>query len=275
MTENGSRTSRSSSFPDSSFGLCHEADAETWLDAHALDDKCLGDAYESIGDRKRASLKLCIARLHEIYGESPFEERRERFFRQEFRLEEEETPVDYALIICEAGYPFASAFLAAIMPAILAGVRRILPCFVLSARESAEREPDAPLLASLELAGVERGFATVGEDLPPLLRSLNNTFGRGRLLLIGSPPCGEQLLLLAHRFCLASASLPLLPQPGNLGPKSAAHGSESGDAPSATSADASHPALFLDEDHKSVWIWPDLPPAWFRQRTMRLFSLWA
>jgi hypothetical protein len=292
MTENESRISLFSSSPDNSSGpddssgvysahsllsagqfeICPIVDAEAWFDAHALDDRCMGNAYESIGGRKRASLKLCIARLHEIYGESPLEERRARFFRQEFRLEEEETPVEYALIVCEAAYPFASAFLAAIMPAVLAGVRRVLPCFVFSSREATGREPAAPLLASLELAGVERAFAAAGEDLPPVLRSLDNTVGQGRLLLIGSPPCGEQLVLLAHRFGLAGVSLPHPPQAGSLSPESAADGRGYGGAVSSTGTGASQPALFLDEGHKSVWIWPDLPPSWFRQRKLRLSS---
>jgi hypothetical protein len=256
-----------------SFALHPAVDAEAWLEAHALDDDCLGDAYEATGARDRAELKLCIARLHEIYGESPAMERRARFFRQGFRLEEEEKPVPYLLIACEETLPFAAAFLAALMPALLAGVRRVLPCFVPAFRAAAGAEISSALLAALELAGVERGFSAAEEDLPSLARSLCEKFGPGRLLVLGAPPFGERLILSAHRAGVACVPL-VLPPRAECPAREAAKKPESGcdRIPPAGGAAVPHPALFPDGEPQSVWIWPDLPPAWFRRRTMRIFS---
>ena len=140
-----------------------------WLDDHGVDDARMGEAYESLDAQSRSALKTCIARLHRIWGESPDVSRSLSCPRQGFCLERENRPAEAAVIACAAGYRHPAAFLAAIMPAVLAGVQALLPVFVLPAvfagRESL---PAAPLLAALELAGVERAVILDEEPRFPL-----------------------------------------------------------------------------------------------------------
>lgn len=228
-----------------------------WLDAHALDDACVGAAYESVSARERAALKLCIARLHAIYGESAARERRRRCFRQGFCLEEEEVPAPFALVVCEAAYRWPSAFLAAVMPALLAGVTRVLPCFLPSGRDADGcAEPRASLLAALELAGVERSFTAGEEEAQSLLRDLAREEEGGCLVLLGERSFAESLLLTAHRSGVAGIPLVRPPLAGAHAPREGLRTD----------------FLFLDAAHHFVWVWPDLPPSCFRRRRMRLFS---
>ena len=231
---------------------------DVWYDAHALADSVMADAYEALRDEDRAALKKCIARQHVVWGEYAAHASRTRSFRQGFDLAEDVAPAAYALLVCEASYPFAAAFAAALMPALLAGVSAVLPCFIPAQDQAPGRDPGgqgvraplAPLLGTLELAGVERAFAASESeicDLAELLRTKGDHGSGGRIILLGKPGFAESLILPAHRAGVLCRSL---------------HREDGAEAAS----------LHQDAAHQDVWFWPDLGPGWFRTRRMRIFS---
>ena len=248
-----------------------------WLDDHGVDDARMGEAYESLDAQSRSGLKTCIARLHRIWGESPDVSRSLSCPRQGFCLEREDRPAEAAVIACAAGYRHPTAFLAALMPAVLAGVQAILPAFVLPAGSTGrESLPAAPLLAALELAGVERAVVLAEETALSLVRQLRPE--RSRLLLLGEEPFGEGLILHAHNAGLTCRSFFRTPcywserlNRAEALPFAAENASGK-DALCECRGDASDYPVRLDADHESLWIWPDLEPNWFRLQRARLFT---
>jgi len=222
---------------------------QSWLDAHALADSVMAGAYEALRGEEWAVLKKCIARQHVVWGEYATRESRTRSFRQGFGLVEDDAPAAYALLVCEASHPFPAAFIAALMPALLAGVSAVLPCFI----PAEDKEPDrqgisASLLGALELAGVERAFAAPEAEVRVLAELLRADGGSGRMVLLGGQGFAESLVLPAHRAGVVCRALRL---------------EDDGDAV----------GLRRDAAHEDVWFWPELGPNWFRTRRMRIFSL--
>ena len=103
---------------------------DAWLDAHEVDDSLIARAYESVGGQGRAILKKNIARIHRLWGELPPREQLSRRFSRDFCRDLDDQPVSCALICCPAAFSHPAPLLAAVMPAVLAGVQSILPCFL-------------------------------------------------------------------------------------------------------------------------------------------------
>ena len=252
------------------------------LEAHAVDDARMAEAYESLDAASRAVLKKCIARLYRIWGERPERAVSLNCPDRSFCLECEDRPADTAVIVCEAGYRHPAAFLAALMPAVLSGARLLLPLFLSpgtaaplpDARTAAL--PSAPLLAALELAGVERAYFLDEDAVLECVRELPPD--TARLLLIGEKPFGQRLVLHAHSVGLACRSFVLPPKYHNERPDQnkersfeARPSGETADEP-ALSDGFRQAFLRLDAGHEHMWIWPDLDPDWFRLRRMRVYS---
>lgn len=253
---------------------------QAWLDAHALADSRMAEAYESLSDNERAVLKKCIARLHAVWGECPAHESRNRSFRQGFGLVEENAPVSHVLLACESSYPSPAALLAVILPALLAGVSCILPCFApASGRAALQRDITAPLLGALELAGVERAFAASEHDICALAELLRADGDRGRIVMLGDPGFGESLALHAHRAGVPCRSLtrPPLYYSNRRCAVAEQRFTRNKDEPERADAlpcrEDEAMFLHLDAAHEDVWFWPALDPGWFRTRRMRLFVL--
>ena len=242
---------------------------------YALPDEVMGEAYEALGDRGRAVFKLCIARLHRLWGELAPGEISDRRLAPDFRVVTEELPVDFALFVCEASYRHPAALLAGVMPAILAGVEELFPCFV-SGNEGELPRPE--LLAAMELAGVERCFSLPADDSAEFARWLREAAAGGCLVVFGQRSFGGDYALAAHHSGLACCSFTSAPVFTCLGDgRLMRQGFENllpGNAPlpqeSGAGEGRSGGALQLDEEHADVWVWPDLSPAWFRRRGMRL-----
>lgn len=248
-----------------------------WQESRALPDEELGAAYEALGGKGRAVLKLCIARLFCVWGELPRLETTDRRYSRDFRLVSEEKPAPFALFVCQASYTHPSALIAAVMPAILAGVDEILPVFVTDANT---RLPAPPLMAAMELAGVERCFSCTQAEARTFLRLLCDELYGGRLILLGDPSFGEELVLAAHRkglVCRSLVSPPVFKSASsgtymeqrfdNTTPDNRPRDRES---PHKSGAEPDLPTLDANNDH--VWLWPDISPAWFRNRRFSLTS---
>ena len=261
-----------------------------------MDDARMGEAYESLSPQSRAVLKTCIARMHRIWGESPERAVSLRCPSRNFCLEREDSPADVAVIVCTADYRHPAAYLAALMPAVLAGTRTVLPFFVpldeqsrvCEAAPGAGRKPlsslersvlpAAPLLAALELAGVERAYVLDEEAVLRCLRDLRPE--TSRLLLLGEKPFGGSLALHAHTSGLEFRSIVRPPRYWNerlqrdmtlmFATDAGCSGPEQ-DGPNNGDASAGRP-ISLDAEHENLWMWPDLEPDWFRLRRVRVFT---
>ena len=249
---------------------------EHWLESYSIDDETVGRAYESLGNQGRAVLKKAIARLYRVWGESPEEKRKKIAFRDGFGLQEDNVPAPFALMACDPAYCSPSAMLAALLPALLAGVETVLPCFTATDEEGCP-EVFPPLLGALELAGVERGFAAPESRVEALFADMVELFGHGRLIILGGERFADKLALSAHRAGVPCCSLTNALLYYNSGAESLAKQcfSASGEplAHEVAEADETGVFLHLDAAHEDVWFWPDLGPGWFRSRRMRVYAL--
>jgi hypothetical protein len=210
-----------------------------WLEERAVADAVFENAYESLGAEGRARFKHALATLHAFWGERDESRRESRDFRQGFRVDGEDTPAPYALFFCDAEYDRPELLLAALMPAVLAGCPLILPCFI-----PTKADPATPLLAALELAGVEGAFRLSPLEAAKLLDELGETSKRGRVVVLGRPSVTDVLILDATRRNIPCREL------------------------FADSTD-----FTADAAHEHIRILPDLGPEWFRNRRLRLSTL--
>lgn len=256
------------------------------LEALAVDDALFERAYEALGAEGRAALKQNIALLHVYWGEHGESQTRSRDFRQGFRAEEHDTPAPFTLLVCDAAYAFPACLTAALMPAVSAGCPLLVPCFI--APEQDDAQPGnlpaaAPLLAALELMGVERAFAAQEAEALEFLEHLCASLGRGRLLLLGDASWRGRLLLRADALGLSCRALPhpsvlSTPKPSSESAAGSRAGAPTRPAPSTgrptlDTPRAETPELVLDAAHADLWVWPDLPPQWFRNLQLRLSAL--
>ena len=210
-----------------------------WLEERAVDDAVFEKAYEALGAEGRARFKHALATLHAFWGERDEHRRESRDFRQGFRVDGEDSPAPYALFFCDAEYDHPELLLAALMPAVLAGCPLILPCFI-----PTKADPATPLLAALELAGVEGAFRLSPLEAAKLSAELGETRRRGRVVVLGRPSVTDVVIL------------------------------------DATRRDIPCREFFLDSEdfeadaaHSHIRILPDLGPDWFRNRRLRLSTL--
>lgn len=220
----------------------------------AVDDDVFARAYEALGPRQRARLKACIAVLYETFGEPLLDERRERHFRQGFSLVDDDGgPCSGVIFVCDGAYPSPERFLAALMPAVMAGTApRVL--FRRGAGQEAVEEAGliAPLLlTALELAGVEDAWLLDDAAILDLFRRTVPDSGT-RLVLLAEKPFGDALALAAlHSGALCR---------GLFGCSS---GSCCGRTPGGS------PAGPADGVPSDILFWPHLEPGWFRLRSRR------
>lgn len=247
----------------------------------ALPDESFARAYEALSGAERALLKLCIARLHAVYGEAPAFEARTRRFAQGFGLQEDSSPADWALVLCPALCPSPAALLAAVMPAVFAGLERLLVCFTPPASAPSAASPNAiaaPLLAALELAGIERAFFSSGQELRCWLAQQGHVPGGGRLLCLGQAEEHAPFVLDALAAGADALLLPTAPRYYSMRLDAACEQRFAGprempvaDSPAFDNEDALQ--LALDADHEDVWLWPGLSLDWFRRKKVKLYAL--
>ena len=153
-----------------------------WLDALRPDDELAASAYENTPAHLRALLKSAVAFYFHLWGEAPAEEtRRVRSSAAGFAWARAESPVSWTLAVLDPAHASPARLLAALLPAVLAGVEPVLIVC-----------PDHPPLpvqsVALELAGLENLYVvptaarSAGPSLSDLVRELA-TRGEGRLLL--------------------------------------------------------------------------------------------
>lgn len=153
-----------------------------WLDAVRQPDEEQAAAYEACPSDFRASLKTAIAFAFHLWGESAssFATRLENS-HSGFVHTLSCRPAAWTLALLSPNYISPARFIAAILPAILAGVSKILITSLGTA-------PSPALCAATELAGLEDIFILPSgtDDVPRLLRELYAQNSDGRVLLFPS-----------------------------------------------------------------------------------------
>ncbi len=183
-----------------------------WLEADLIPDQDFGQAYESMDDRQRGWIKACLARLYDRHppavGWKVLETGHPR--AGYFTLSHS-TPLDFAIFLLPLDFSSPARLLAALLPALTAGVGEVLVAFLLqdapakgassasSPLPSPVPSPVPALLTALELAGQERACVLTPKSLDRLLAHLNR-LGRPGLL-----------------YSFPGLDAGVLPQPGPLG----------------------------------------------------------
>jgi hypothetical protein len=257
---------------------------EDGLARYVLDEEQAANAYESTGDQGRATLKHCIARLYRFYGEREAARSVARCFRDGFTVETHETPAAFALIVCSAAYPCPASLAAATLPALLAGAP-VFPCLL----PDPSKPLHAPLAAALELAGADPARIVSEDVLPTLLKKIADPRA-GRILLLGPPAPAPSLAAYAHAHAVPCLSLappaPRIALGRHLHPdaEQASYAEAERESPTNVERqpraekhhtrpdDALLPFLELDAAHADLRVLPDLDPAWFRARRLKIYA---
>ncbi|MFV0349420.1 MAG: hypothetical protein ACK5JO_12620 [Halodesulfovibrio sp.] len=153
-----------------------------WLETCLVPDDEFGDAYEAAMPERRAWLKTCIARLHVLHGAAGMTwGRSEKQWRQGFVSVAEARPVEWTIVFMAGDYASGPRSVAALMPALLAGVGNVLVV-----RVAEEGTPwAAAVLAGFELAGQEAVINLSADKVPALLDEMAGK-GSGRCLVLGA-----------------------------------------------------------------------------------------
>ena len=273
--------------------MTHTPSLPELFSAYRLDDSLMAEAYEALGPEKRAVLKKNIAVLYAVWREQRESTCLTRHLPEGYTVHQETHPAPYTLVVCAAAFPSPACFLAAAMPALLAGVGLVVPCFV-----GAAARPHAALVAATELAGLEDAVALPDEEqVLPLLHALHGQGARGRLVVLGHAPLARAALAYAVEHgipCLSLVSpasfhlvdegtedtfagvsaVPAAPAQATDGVGAVPPGSTEclqvsweEQAGIATEAPCD---LTLTGALANIWVWPHLDPPWFMNRRMRL-----
>ena len=172
-----------------------------WLEACRPDDALYADAYESTPAELRALLKTAIAFAFHRWQPACDEQRTERrSARAGFRHSESSRPAGWALAHLGPGFASPARLLAALVPAVLAGVGRIL---------IVSEAPFSPAVCTaLELAGLEDSFLLDADQMPGLYEDLRALCPDGRVLAF---PAADGSLTEAQKELLHSAALDGMP----------------------------------------------------------------
>lgn len=129
-------------------------------------DAAFARAYARVPDRHRALIKTGIAAVYAACGgPMPARRRHDEDLGHDLRLVREDTPLDFAVIVCGPRFASPARLAAAVLPALCARVGEV------AAVRLGAAWPEA-LLVTLELCGVEtacrlgrRGLAGLWADL--------------------------------------------------------------------------------------------------------------
>ncbi|MCR4666757.1 MAG: hypothetical protein K5657_05635 [Desulfovibrio sp.] len=255
--------------------------------SNLVPDERRADAYESVTNVFRVAIKGGIAAAFRRFSSGPSDTLTENAYTDAGFGEAVRTrPLDFCLHILPDNFLSPARFLAAALQPMLSGVRNSF-LFVLG-------EPRPPLLATVELLGLEDVFFGSREELSSFLASLASLAhlgGCGRILSFAGPPepspsvnsC-QSVTLLEERpprlavldpECFDRDLLKTLHDPGNF----ADSGSASAFFASRETClkrireDGNAEALYLAPGAEGFWIHDELQRDLFRTKKRAFFSL--
>ncbi len=122
---------------------------------YLVPDQSLARAYDITGEQKRAGMKQLIAWLVDFYRINPcLRQTGSAEFKSGFKAWVQKAPVQELVFYIPPGYSSWNRLLAAVIPAVTAGVSSLACVMDLTPGS----EPDPGVLAALELAGIENIF---------------------------------------------------------------------------------------------------------------------
>ena len=99
---------------------------------HLIDDSLRASAYEGLSPEVKGRLKESISRLYAYWRHGPLSEERVQRYPG-FSVHEKTSPASCALVCCCANSLQGEGLIPALLPALMAGVRHVLPWFVVDA----------------------------------------------------------------------------------------------------------------------------------------------
>ncbi len=156
-----------------------------WLADKAVDDELFAHAYESCSNAQRGWLKKTISLHFALAGEAPAQYSLQMEFpRLGVRSACFKHPADWCVLLLPQDVASPVRALAAVVPAMLAGVRELI--VVRQTRDDVAPGPEWPagLLVGLELAGVRRIFDLSPQETAELLQRLLEGECSGRILML-------------------------------------------------------------------------------------------
>ena len=167
-----------------------------------LTDAFFAEAYDALVPEERAQIKTAIARTIAVLTSCGCPESgvssSKKTMRQGFSVYESIRPAEWAVIFWDGSYLGWTRILAAILPAILAGVPNIAACRV----GGAGNIPSA-VVAAMELAGQELVADLSEKEAASLLDESAKQGFPGRVVLLGGDECLDILAVKASRLGLA------------------------------------------------------------------------
>lgn len=165
-----------------------------------LSDDRFGTAYELAGPERRAFFKTCIARLWSWYERSDVAARDISIdWRNGMQSRVLSAPVDYFLLVIDDTVLSPSKVLAALVPALVAGVSEVLVARL------GDDWPD-DILAALELAGVEQVISTDMDELDEMGGTLLESGAFGAVIALGEGLAFDALSLFDNTASTATWS---------------------------------------------------------------------
>ena len=163
-----------------------------WLETFRQDDEIQAASYEGCPADFRASLKTAIAFAFHLWGDNASEQKNiQNNPYSGFAHTLSSKPAAWTLAILSPDYAAPARFIAALLPAILAGCHQIyIVC--------AERSPSPALCTALELTGLEDIFVVPQSEqrLDALVKELTAMNTDGRILFF--PACSGEFSKLRH-----------------------------------------------------------------------------
>ena len=260
-----------------------------WLEQHLVPDEAFAEAYEITGEVCRSHIKQAIAQMAAVFGlPSSLEERRVAIMRQGGTLHTVTRPADWAIVFVNSQCQSPARLLAALMPAIAAGVPHVLVCRVALDTEQERCLLPLPLLATLELAGVEWVVSLAPERAASLLHGVMERQDSGSVVFVGASDFGtlsekaregglrvfslpERVVVAVDGALPAACRLPgedvlrlmhpdarIVPAEAGVGQYSAVYCAED-----AVGRWLPVCPLVLAPGYESLWLWSGLVPAFF------------
>ncbi len=176
------------------------------LEDFLVTDASFGAAYDAVSSEERAVIKTAVARMAAVLESAGHISRHSvTVARQGFTLYKRTRPVPWTMVLWDAAYAGPTRVLAALMPAMLAGVPNILACRVLPGANGKGGKDGpgvfpAPLLAALELAGQELAAECVSGVALDVVEACCEADARGRLVCLGRAAVLDEVCRAAASF---------------------------------------------------------------------------
>lgn len=152
-----------------------------WINALVPDEELFARAYQDVGDRNRALMKTCIARLYDWYGpQKNTSSEISLHWTSGLNSKQKIVPVEFSVILFDDNLMSPARLLAALVPALACGVGNVL-----AVRIGGGIPWRKAVLTGLELAGQELVVDMTDGQARRLLSELREAGCSGSVVALG------------------------------------------------------------------------------------------